>query len=398
MSAPRRGGARRNGRLPPAFFYGLFIAVALLTVMLLEYLDFRQGKYSFIFQRVFGLQHKAEPAAELNRALLRLLDRQGVEYDYFRDRQGVYHVKADVAESRFAAFRERLGDGVRAAGGRLTLTEAERLSDRELYLYRVFLGRRQTHALLVSRALEPRRPAPQRPEPVRPVSPPAARTGGRPAVAIIIDDVGYAAGVADQLAALDLSLTGAVIPSAPHAEAEARRLHDAGLPVIIHLPMESKSNGNAHPRDEFVLADSSEEEIAGLVRIGRLVVPWARGVNNHMGSLITSRREPMERVLRVLAREHLFFIDSKTAADTLGYSLARQAGVKTLLRDVFLDDVQNHAHATAQLRRLVGFARQNGKALAIGHPFPSTLQALRDARPWLESQNVRIAFAESLLE
>ena len=54
--------------------------------------------------------------------------------------------------------------------------------------------------------------------------------------------------------------------------------------------------------------------------------------------------------------------------------------------------------AAAQIRRLVELARQNGRALAIGHPFPSTLAALRDAIPWLKQQKVEMVFVSQLLE
>ena len=78
--------------------------------------------------------------------------------------------------------------------------------------------------------------------------------------------------------------------------------------------------------------------------------------------------------------------------------LAREMKIRTALRDVFLDDVQTYEYTSAQMRRLVELARQNGRALAIGHPFASTLAALRDALPWLKQQKVEIVFVSQLLE
>jgi polysaccharide deacetylase 2 family uncharacterized protein YibQ len=106
----------------------------------------------------------------------------------------------------------------------------------------------------------------------------------------------------------------------------------------------------------------------------------------------------MRRVLELVREQGLFFVDSKTAPSTVAHALARQMKIRTALRDVFLDDVQTYEYASAQVRRLVELARQNGHALAIGHPFASTLAALRDSLPWLKQQKVEIVFVSQLLE
>ena len=80
------------------------------------------------------------------------------------------------------------------------------------------------------------------------------------------------------------------------------------------------------------------------------------------------------------------------------FDLAGKSKIKTIIRDVFLDDEQNYAYSSGQIKRLVELARKNGRALAIGHPFASTLAALRDAVPWLKQQKVAIVFVSELLE
>jgi hypothetical protein len=170
------------------------------------------------------------------------------------------------------------------------------------------------------------------------------------------------------------------------------------MEIIVHLPMQPKDPANHHPRDQFVLLDSSPAEIAALIRNSQAEIPYARGLNNHMGSLITSDPQAMRRVLELVKKAGLFFIDSKTDVKTVGFGLAREMKIKTTIRDVFLDDEQNYDYSSAQIRRALELARQNGHALAIGHPFASTLAALRDAVPWLRQQNVEIVFASALLE
>ncbi len=114
--------------------------------------------------------------------------------------------------------------------------------------------------------------------------------------------------------------------------------------------MQPKDPANHHPRDQFVLLDSSDGEIAALIDGALEAVPYARGANNHMGSLLTSNEAAARRVLAALKARGLFFVDSKTAPTTVAYAQARRLRVPTALRDVFLDDEPTYEHAAAQLR------------------------------------------------
>jgi polysaccharide deacetylase 2 family uncharacterized protein YibQ len=162
--------------------------------------------------------------------------------------------------------------------------------------------------------------------------------------------------------------------------------------------MQPKDAANHYPRDQFVLSDSNPTEIMALIQNAQAETPYARGLNNHMGSLITSNPEAMRQVLDLVKKAGLFFIDSKTTPETVGFDLAKKMKIKTIIRDVFLDDEQNYSHSSNQIKRLVELAKKNGRALAIGHPFSSTLAALRDAVPWLKTQKIAIVFVSELLE
>lgn len=377
----------------------LFISVALLTVVVLEYLDHRGGKSSFIFDKLLSTRPAAAPAAGLHAALKTLLHDYNVHGDIFQDKSGVYHCKFDVADGKFDALLQRLLTTVKHHGAVLELEETQSGEHRSIYLYRITSGKRVSHLLLMTRLHAPASPpAPATPAQTSPVPPRQAPAAPAARLAIVIDDVGYREAVADELHALNIPITAAVIPFAPYAAEEAAKIKGYGLEAIIHLPMQPAGKENHTPRNEFVFVDSSDEEIAALLRQARAVVPDAAGLNNHMGSLVTANREAMQRVLQQIRRERLFFIDSKTTAATAGYALARQMGIKTRLRDIFLDDIPEYAHSMNQIRQLVGLARQNGSALAIGHPFESTLRALRDSLPALQSGGVRIVFASELLE
>jgi hypothetical protein len=391
---PQQRTFAKSSRKAAALSFFLFIVIALAMVVALEFLDHQAGRYSFIFSKVVPLRQKAAPAEAFQRELTALLDGQRIAFDYVRDRSGVVHFKLEVAEPLFLPLARDLRRLVQRNGGLQLLSEVQGMKGQVVYLYQVSFAKRLTHVILVGKRLAAQVPA------VPGAAPAAAkpRAARAPRLALIIDDIGYADLVADQLRDLGIPLTAAVIPGAPYARREAQRLHDYGLEAIIHLPMQPKDPANHHPRDQFILVDSSADEIRALLQKALAAVPFARGVNNHMGSRLTSDPQAMRRVLELLREQGLFFVDSKTAPSTVAHALARRMKIRTALRDVFLDDVQTYEYASAQLRRLVELARQNDKALAIGHPFASTLAALRDSLPWLKKQGVTIVPVSELLE
>jgi polysaccharide deacetylase 2 family uncharacterized protein YibQ len=390
MKAQRRTIAK-SSRKAAALSFLLFGVIALAIVVTLEFLDHQAGKYSFIFSKLVPLKQNISPGEAFQRELTALLGEQKITFDFFRDRSGVVHFKIDLAEPLFLPLIRDLRRLVERHRGLQLLSEVQGMKEQVIYLYQVSFAKRLTHVILLNKRLA-----------VAALAMPAlkapAEKAGTPRLAIIIDDIGYADLVADQLRDLGIPLTGAVIPDAPYARSEAQRLHDYGLEEIIHLPMQPKDPANHHPRDQFILVDSSEAEMRALLQNALAKVPYARGVNNHMGSLLTSDPPVMRRVLELIRAQGLFFVDSKTAPSTVAHALAREMKIKTAMRDVFLDDVQTYEYTTGQVRRLVELARQHGRSLAIGHPFASTLAALRDSIPWLKKQKIEIVPVSRILE
>jgi polysaccharide deacetylase 2 family uncharacterized protein YibQ len=116
-----------------------------------------------------------------------------------------------------------------------------------------------------------------------------------------------------------------------------------------------------------------------------------------MGSRLTQEAEPMHWLMEELRPRGLYFVDSRTTAKTKAFDTANNHQVPSLKRDVFLDDIEEQGAIEFQLNRALQFARQRGAAVAIGHPYPSTLAVLERIQPLLEKQQVRLVYASQLL-
>lgn len=213
-------------------------------------------------------------------------------------------------------------------------------------------------------------------------------------LAIVIDDFGYRPHTENQLLAMPSSLSFAVLPNAPHAREMATKAHQAGHEVLIHLPMAPLSK---QPLEKDTLRpDMSSEEIERIILEAVNNVPYAVGMNNHMGSAMTSSLFGMQKVMQALARYNLYFLDSMTIGNSQATRAAAGTGVKVIKRKVFLDDTQNEADIRRQFNRAVELARRNGSAIAIGHPHPSTVRVLQQMIPALPV-DITLVHASSLL-
>ncbi|MFJ4065476.1 divergent polysaccharide deacetylase family protein [Pseudomonas sp. NPDC089996] len=210
-------------------------------------------------------------------------------------------------------------------------------------------------------------------------------------LSIIIDDLGQSPERDSRTLALPGPVTMAIMPDTPHATDFAHQAHKAGKTVILHMPMDPATGPYAwHPGIPL-------EELARRLDAALAKVPYAAGINNHMGSRMTAQREPMAWLMGELQRRHLFFVDSRTSAATVAAAEAQAQGLAHVSRDVFLDDVRTTEAINGQLQQGIALARKQGSAVLIGHPYPQTLEVLERELPRLKGQGIELIRLQQMI-
>ena len=221
------------------------------------------------------------------------------------------------------------------------------------------------------------------------------RAPGAPAfLVIVMDDLGQSMPAVRSLLALPYRVTFAVWPYATHAREAARAAHATGREVIVHQPMEPMGYPEVKPGPGAVFISDSESVIAERIRESLRRVPHAVGLNNHMGSKFTRSVRCVAPVLDVLREQGLFMLDSMTHPGSSFYAEAVRRHVPGLRRDVFLDVTATKSAVLRQLRRAEEVAHVTGQAIAIGHPLPETLAALKEWRPRNPDQLVVVSLSD----
>ncbi|EIW88797.1 hypothetical protein AGRI_08425 [Alishewanella agri BL06] len=215
-----------------------------------------------------------------------------------------------------------------------------------------------------------------------------------PRIAIIIDDIGYQR--ADlKMVELPHALTYAVLPHTPYGRQAARQASRSQKDVMLHMPMEASQQNALGPG--ALTQHMSRQQIRHSLQHALDDIPYAIGINNHMGSLFTALDKPMAWTMEYLQQRQLFFVDSLTTPQSTAKKYAGQYGVTLLARHVFLDNELTEAALERQFKQLLQIARRHQVAIAIGHPYPETYRFLKRRLPQLEAEGIELVGISALL-
>ena len=213
-------------------------------------------------------------------------------------------------------------------------------------------------------------------------------------VAIVIDDIGYRH---TDARALDLpgALTYSILPHTPFGKRLALKAQQQNDEVLLHIPMEAENGKKLGPG--ALTSEMNEQDIRESLERSFKEIPFAIGINNHMGSRLTRLYQPMVWTMHYLKEQNMLFLDSMTTDDSKAGKVAAQLGVPTLYRQVFLDNQLTSDYIQGQFQQLIGDAQKNQTAIAIAHPHPETIAALTKLLPTLVDNDIELVPLSYLL-
>jgi polysaccharide deacetylase 2 family uncharacterized protein YibQ len=206
----------------------------------------------------------------------------------------------------------------------------------------------------------------------------------RPAVAVVIDDLGLNRRGTAALNRLRAPLTMAFMPYANDLEAQTEAARAAGHELLVHMPMEPRSND--WPGPNALTSQLGPAELISRLRTNLRSFRGFVGINNHMGSLLTADPVSMGILMTELRQRDLLFLDSRTTSDSVAARQAERIRVPFAERDVFIDNELDVDSVLRGLARAENIAHHKGYAVAMGHPHEVTIEALRR---WLSSLDAR---------
>ena len=191
----------------------------------------------------------------------------------------------------------------------------------------------------------------------------------------VFDDAGHNLNQLEPFLKLPFNAVIAVLPGLPHSADAAEAARKAGKQVILHQPMQAV-NLSVDPGPSAIKPDMHTYEIEALVRKNLAEIGPVVGLNNHEGSLITATQSAIGAVLDVCKDENIFFLDSRTNAETKAPQAALERGMKIYERDIFLDNEPGRDDIIAMIKKGLAVADKKGHAIMIGHIWSDGLAAI----------------------
>ncbi|WP_041580457.1 divergent polysaccharide deacetylase family protein [Bacillus sp. 1NLA3E] len=184
---------------------------------------------------------------------------------------------------------------------------------------------------------------------------------------IIIDDFGGGVGGVKDFLEGGIQITAAVMPFTEKSKEHAKWAHKNGIEVMVHLPMQPKKGKRSWLGPKPITIDLTKAQVKQRVNEAIESVPYARGLNNHMGSLAIEDEEIVRAIVEVAKEHRLYIVDSGTSPKTKFPEIAKELGVPVLKSDVFLDDISSSSYVAKQMNRLAKISEKSGRGIAIGH-------------------------------
>ena len=213
-------------------------------------------------------------------------------------------------------------------------------------------------------------------------------------VAIIIDDIGYRKSDVQALY-LPGNISYAILPHTPYGKKLALQAQAKKNDVILHIPMEAKNGRKLGPG--ALTSAMNEDGIRKSLTNAFAEIPFAIGINNHMGSKLTELYQPMAWTMQFLHERNLMFIDSMTTSASQAEAVAINFGVPSLHRHIFLDNKLDHSYIRGQFKQLIRDAKRYNTVVAIAHPHPETIKSLLKLLPLLEKNQIALVPISQLL-
>ncbi|MGC8805700.1 MAG: divergent polysaccharide deacetylase family protein [Candidatus Ratteibacteria bacterium] len=215
------------------------------------------------------------------------------------------------------------------------------------------------------------------------------KTKGTGQIALILDDVGWNPDIVNHLKKIQIPITLAILPDSPFGYQIAKQLSNKpDVELLLHIPLEPENlSAETKIATGFLTTGMGNEELREKMDAYlKKFEPYIVGVNHHMGSKFTANQEKMEVILEEIKGKNLVYVDSLTSKQSVGYNLARQMGIKTGKRDVFIDNSNEFDEISRSIEKALLLAKEKGTVIVIGHARTTTLKILEDKIPEIKNE------------
>lgn len=202
-------------------------------------------------------------------------------------------------------------------------------------------------------------------------------------VAVVIADLGLKRDLTrNAIENLPPEVTLAFSPYADNLPALVRAARLKGHEVLLAVPMEPKGYPKNDPGERTLLTSNTTARNLGLLKWSMSRFSGYVGIVAHEGGQFLGSPEHLRPVLGEVKARGLMFVDPSQARTGRPGKLSGELGLPVARVTAIIDDDPAPVSITAQLNAVAARARTDGYAVALGRPYPATIDSVKR---WLAS-------------
>jgi uncharacterized protein len=209
----------------------------------------------------------------------------------------------------------------------------------------------------------------------RPVVMTAATKADTPRIALVVGGLGLSRSVTEAaIANLPGAVTLAFAPYGRNLEATVAEARAQAHEVILQLPMEPTDYPQTNPGPHTLLSTASAAENTDNLHWLLSRFAGYSGVANFLGAKFTANADAFSPILHETAERGLIYADDGSSPQSLGVTLAADAGLGAAIADLIIDETPDGIDAA--LVKLEAIARDKGIAIGMASALPASLEAV----------------------
>lgn len=219
----------------------------------------------------------------------------------------------------------------------------------------------------------------------------------RPKIAIVISGLGLSSAATEAaIQRLPGGVTLSFAPFANNLEQWINLARIAGHEVLLNLPMEPINYPVHDPGPRTLLTSLPDDQNLDRLEWALSRVSGYVGVTNFMGSRFTTASDSLRPILDALKKRGLMFVDSRSSARSVAPGISREINLPHAVNNRFIDNEASRVAIDRRLAEIEGVARSQGYGLAMGFPYPVTIERVAEWAATVEDRGFVIAPVSAL--
>ncbi len=168
--------------------------------------------------------------------------------------------------------------------------------------------------------------------------------------------------------------------------------------IIIRMPLEPVMKIPSDFYGQVIMVHYSKDDVRSLLSQAIKSVPHFAGFINMWGSRALEDSRLMAIFFTEIKKEHAFFIENKTAKNSIASSIAKKIGLPYEETNGAILEKHKQTDIEKQMKNFCVIAQINGTVLITAPITPTFIKTFKTLLPWIKQNGISLVFASEIVK